>query len=42
MTRVLIADGMEKNAIEDLKSKGFDVVEKFYEPEVLGEALKEF
>ena len=42
MIRVLVADGMEKNAIEELKSKGFDVVEKFYEPEVLGEALKEF
>jgi D-3-phosphoglycerate dehydrogenase len=42
MIRVLVTDGMEKSAIEELKAKGFEVVEKFYEPEVLGEALKEF
>ena len=42
MIRVLVTDGMEKNAVKELKAKGFEVVEKFYEPEVLGEALKEF
>ena len=42
MIRVLVTDGMEKNAIEDLKAKGFEVVEHFYEPEDLGEALKDF
>ena len=42
MIRVLVTDGMEKNAIKELQAKGFEVVEKFYEPEFLGEALKEF
>lgn len=42
MIRVLVTDGMEKSGIEDLKAKGFEVVEKFYEPEALGEELKEF
>lgn len=42
MIRVLVTDGMEKSGIEELKAKGFEVVEKFYEPEVLGEMLKEF
>ena len=42
MIRILVTDGMEKSAIEELKAKGFEVVEKFYEPEVLGEILKEF
>jgi len=42
MIRVLVTDGMEKNAIKELKAKGFEVVEKFYEPEFLGEKLKDF
>lgn len=42
MIRILVTDGMEKSGIEDLKAKGFEVVEQFYEPEVLGEELKEF
>ncbi len=42
MIRVLVTDGMEKSAVEELKAKGFEVVEQFYEPEVLGEELKEF
>ena len=42
MIRILVTDGMEKSAIEDLKAKGFEVVEQFYEPEALGEELKEF
>lgn len=42
MIRVLVTDGMEKSGIEELKAKGFEVVEQFYEPEVLGEELKAF
>lgn len=42
MIRILVTDGMEQNAIEELKAKGFEVVEQFYEPEVLGEELKAF
>lgn len=42
MIRVLVTDGMEKSAIEELKVKGFEVVENFYEAEVLGEELKDF
>lgn len=42
MIRVLVTDGMEKSAIKELRAKGFDVVEKFYDPEILGEKLKEF
>lgn len=42
MVRILVTDGMEQSGIEELKAKGFEVVEKFYQPEDLGEALKEF
>jgi len=42
MIRILVTDGMEKSAIEELKVKGFEVVEQFYEAEDLGEELKEF
>jgi D-3-phosphoglycerate dehydrogenase len=42
MVRVLVTDGMEKSGIDELKARGFEVVEKFYQPEDLGEALKEF
>lgn len=42
MIRVLVTDGMEKSGIEELKAKGFEVVEKFYPAEELGEALKDF
>lgn len=42
MIRVLVTDGMEKSGIEELKVKGFEVVEKFYPAEELGEALKDF
>ena len=42
MIRILVTDGMESSAVEELRAKGFEVVEKFYEPEALGEALKEF
>jgi len=42
MIRILVTDGMEASGVESLKSKGFEVVEQFYEPEDLGNALKEF
>ncbi|ERI90490.1 4-phosphoerythronate dehydrogenase [Clostridiales bacterium oral taxon 876 str. F0540] len=42
MVRVLVTDGMEKSGVEELKARGFEVVEKFYQPEELGEALKDF
>ncbi len=42
MVRVLVTDGMEQSGIDELTAKGFEVVEKFYQPEELGEALKEF
>ena len=42
MYRVLVTDGMEESAIEKLKALGYDVVEQFYEPEALGEALQQF
>ncbi len=40
--RILITDGMEKNAVSKLRELGYDVVEKFYEPDDLGAALAEF
>lgn len=42
MVRILVTDGMEQSGIDELRAKGFEVVEKFYQPEELGEALKEF
>jgi D-3-phosphoglycerate dehydrogenase / 2-oxoglutarate reductase len=42
MIRILVTDGMEASGIQALKEKGFEVVEKFYEPEELGTALQEF
>lgn len=40
--RILVTDGMEKAAIQQLQANGHEVVEKFYEPDVLGAALQEF
>ena len=40
--RILITDGMDKRAIAELKNKGHEVVEQFYSPEELGEALRDF
>ena len=40
--RILITDGMDKSAIAELKNKGHEVVEQFYNPEELGEALRGF
>lgn len=42
MIRILAADGMEKSAVELLSSKGFEVVQQFYQPEELAEKVKEF
>jgi len=40
--RILITDGMDKAAIAKLRELGHDVVEQFYEPDLLGAALKDF
>lgn len=42
MARILVADGMEKSAIDKLTAAGHEIEVKFYESEVLGEALKDF
>lgn len=41
MKKILITDGMDKNAIEILLNEGFDVEEKFYPEEELKEKIKE-
>ena len=41
MTKVLVTDGMDKNAVAELKKHGFEVIEKFYSDEELGAALKD-
>ena len=40
--KVLVTDGMDAGAMEQLRNDGFEVVEQFYEPDVLGAALKDF
>lgn len=40
--RILVTDGMDKGSIETLKNRGHEVVEKFYDDNTLGEALKDF
>ncbi|MBB6214864.1 D-3-phosphoglycerate dehydrogenase [Anaerosolibacter carboniphilus] len=42
MTRILITDGMEQSGVLALKNAGFEVVEEFYEPDILKEKIKEF
>ena len=42
MARILITDGMDKSAIAKLKELGHEVVEQFYEADVLGEAMRDF
>ena len=42
MFRILVTDGMEKSGVDELKRCGYEVVEQFYEPDALGDALKEF
>jgi len=41
MKRILVTDGMDKNAVAELKKHGYEVVEKFYSDEELGNALKD-
>ena len=38
--RILVTDGMDKDALQTLKDNGHEVVEQFYTPEELGAALK--
>ena len=40
--RILVTDGMDKNAMAQLRELGHEVVEQFYEPDQLGAALKDF
>lgn len=42
MIRILVTDGMEQAAIQELKASGFEVVEQFYEVEDLKQQIKEF
>lgn len=42
MARILIADGMEKSAIESLRAAGHELVEEYYEADILKEKIKEF
>ena len=42
MKRILVTDGMEKSAVEKLKNSGYEVVERFYEPEELKEQIKNY
>ena len=36
MYRILVADGMNNDQIENLRNLGFDVIDKFYDGEELG------
>lgn len=42
MYRVLATDGMAKSAVSKLEGLGYEVVQEFYEPDVLAEKVKEF
>lgn len=42
MRRILVTDGMEKDAVERLRSLGYEVVEQYYEEEALKEQIKNF
>lgn len=42
MYRVLATDGMAKSAVAKLQEMGYEVVQEFYEPDVLAEKVKEF
>ena len=40
--RILVTDGMDKEAMEQLRANGHEIVEQFYEPDQLGTALRDF
>lgn len=40
--RILVSDGMEKNAFDKLIAKGYDVLDKHFEDEELKQKIKEF
>lgn len=40
--RILVTDGMDKAGIDQLRANGHEVVEQYYEPDALGEALQGF
>ncbi|MCT4564215.1 MAG: D-2-hydroxyacid dehydrogenase [Maledivibacter sp.] len=42
MIRILVTDGMDKNAVKSLEDAGFEVVQQFYDVEELKEKVKEF
>ncbi len=42
MARILVTDGMDKNAAEKLQVMGHELVQKHYEPEELKEQLRSF
>ncbi len=42
MKKILVTDGMEKEALAALRAKGFDVTEKFFEPEELAKNIGAF
>ena len=42
MARILVTDGMDKNAAIELKKMGHDLTERFFEPEDLKEQIKNF
>lgn len=42
MARILIADGMEQSAMDSLRAAGHELVEEFYEADILKEKIKQF
>ena len=40
--KILVTDGMDKTALAQLRANGHEVVEQFYAPEELGQALRGF
>jgi D-3-phosphoglycerate dehydrogenase len=42
MIRILASDGIDKSAAAKLREAGYEVVEQFYEPEQLGQELKNY
>ena len=41
MVKVLATDGMAKSAVDELKNKGYEVIEQHYEPDELAEVVKD-